>query len=446
MFDLKFVREHADGIRGTIQRQKKPELLTELDALLKHDEEWRKLKQEADALRSSRNKLSEEINATKKKGGDITPILTKVKAIPEEIKRVENRMALLFAQELKPRLAKLPNIMHPDVPYGKDDADNPEVKRWGTPRRFTFPVKNHVELCEQNDWADFDASAKTSGNGFYFLKGDLALLNQALIRFATERLVQKGYLYVEPPLMVRLPVLEAAMDLDAIQQSVYKVEESKRGAEEGATAETKTDDANRLCLIGTAEHALLGMHAGILFKEEELPKKYAGYSMCFRQEIGSHGINEKGLWRTHQFNKVEQFIFCLPEQSWKLYDELLANSEEILQALGLPYRVVEICTGDLAAWKARSHDVEVWRPTTESYGEVMSLSNCTTYQATDLDVRYVRRDGERGVVHTLNNTAVATSRIMVAIVENNQEKDGRVAVPETLRPYLGGKRRLEPTT
>ena len=446
MFDPRFVREHVAELEETIRRQKKPELVTVLEDFLKHDQEWRKLKGEADALRSSRNKLSEEINATKKRGGDIAPILKKVKAIPDKIKKIEERMDALFVTEMRPRLAKLPNIMHKDVPYGKDDSENPERKKWGKARTFTFPIKNHVELCEQNDWADFEASAKTTGNGFYFLKGDLALLNQALIRFALDRMVAAGYTYIEPPLMVRLSVLEAAMDMAAIQQSVYKVEGEQTKDEKTATDRVvATSEANQLRLIGTAEHALLGMHAGDTFKAEELPKKYVGYSMCFRQEIGSHGINEKGLWRTHQFNKVEQFIYCLPEQSWQLYDELLANSEGILQALELPYRVVEICTGDLAAWKSRSHDVEVWRPTTEAYGEVMSLSNCTTYQATDIEIRYVKKDGERGVVHTLNNTALATSRVMVAILENYQEQDGTVTIPKVLRPYMGEKEKLLPT-
>jgi len=443
MFDPRFVREHAAEIEETITRQKKPELLAVLKEFLTHDEEWRKLKGEADSLRSSRNRLSEEINAAKKKGGDIAPILKKVKAIPDRIKAVEERMDALSAKELRPRLRRLPNIMHEAVPYGKDESENPEVKKWGTPKKFTFPIKNHVALCEQNGWADFEASAKTTGNGFYFLKGDLALLNQALIRFALDRMTAKGYRYVEPPLMVRLPVLEAAMDMAAIQQSVYKVEGEAGMADE---KEARNEpEANRLCLIGTAEHALLGLHEGTVFPAEELPRKYVGYSMCFRKEIGSHGINEKGLWRTHQFNKVEQFIYCLPEDSWKLYDELMKNSEEILKELKLPYRVVEICTGDLAAWKARSHDLEVWRPTTQAYGEVMSLSNCTTYQATDLGIRYARKDGERGIVHTLNNTALATSRIMVAILENNQEQDGSVTIPEALRNYMGGKKALEPS-
>ncbi len=427
MLTPKFIREHAEELRKSITTQRRDDLLAALDEFLKKDAEWRALKKEADTLRSERNRISEAINKAKKSGEDVAALIKKAKELPAKLKALEERQVRL-EQELNALRRRIPNIMHPDVPYGEDDTQNPEVKRWGKPKQPTFAVKNHVELCEKNGWADFEASAKTSGNGFYFLKGDLALLNQALIRFAIEKLAARGYEYVEPPLMVRKHVLDAAMDTEGFAQSIYRV------ADDG-------DDP--LCLIGTAEHAILGLHEGTVFKADELPKKYVGYSMCFRQEIGSHGINEKGLWRTHQFNKVEQFIYSLPEESWQLYDELLANSEEILQELELPYRVVEICTGDLAVWKARSHDLEVWRPTTKSYGEVMSLSNCTTYQSMDLDIRFVRRDGERGYVHTLNNTALATSRIMVAILENHQNPDGTVSVPKALQSYLDGKKRLE---
>lgn len=423
MFDAKFVRENALEIRDTIKRQKRKELLPILDEFLDLDEAWRALKKDADRLRGERNRVSEDINKAKKARADATDLIAQAKAIPGEIKGVEEEMAKK-AFAIKSSLQKMPNIMHEDVPYGASEEENVEVRKEGKIPTFSFPIKNHVELCELNGWADFEASAKACGNGFYYLKGDLALLNQALIHFAISKLVKKGYTYLEPPLMVRKHVLDAAMDSDGFEQSIYKIAE-------------ESDDP--LCMIGTAEHPILGIHEGEALEEGSLPRKYAGYSMCFRQEIGSHGINEKGLWRTHQFNKVEQFIFCLPEDSWKMYDELMANSDEILKELELPYRLLEICTGDLALWKARSHDFEVWRPTTESYGEVMSLSNCTNYQAMDLGTRFVRKNGERGVVHTLNNTALATSRIMVAILENNQNEDGTVNIPKVLQAAMGKK-------
>ncbi|MBN1274848.1 serine--tRNA ligase [Candidatus Woesearchaeota archaeon] len=423
MLTAKFIRENEKKVKENMAFLGKD--ASAVDELLKADEEWRKEKKELDELRHERNEVSEAINKAKKEGLDVQSLLRKAKAIPGRVKEKESSVQKK-EEQLQKLLAGIPNVAHQDVPQGKDESENKEVKRWGEPRTFRFPVKNHVELAESLGIADFDASANVSGNGFYYLKDDLGHLNQALVQFAIDHLRKKGYTYIEPPLLVRKHVLDAAMDTEGFEQSIYKV----------------TDEEDPLCLIGTAEHAILGMLEGKSIEEQDLPMKVYGYSMCFRQEIGSHGINEKGLWRTHQFNKVEQFIFCLPEQTWDAYEELKRNSEEILQALKLPYRVVEICTGDLAMWKARSHDLEAWRPTTKGYGEVMSLSNCTTYQAEELGIRYVRRDGERGTVHTLNNTALATSRIMVAILENYQEKDGSVTIPESLRPYMDGQERI----
>jgi len=235
----------------------------------------------------------------------------------------------------------------------------------------------------------------------------------------------KKYMYIEPPLMLNEQAIFASMDKRAIEQSVYSI---------------KDED---LHLIGTSEQAILAMHSGDTIPESELPKKYFSYSMCFRKEIGAHGINEKGLWRTHQFNKVEQFVFCVPEDSERIYDELLQNSEGILQALELPYRVIEICTGDLADWKYRSADLEVWRPVLNEYGEVMSLSNCTEYQARKLNIKCSDKNGNKRVLHTLNNTALATSRIMVGIIENNQNADGTITIPKVLRPFIFGKEKIE---
>jgi len=310
--------------------------------------------------------------------------------------------------------------MHESVPLGKDDSENVELRKVGEIKEFNFPVKNHVEILEDLGLVDFETSAKVSGNGFYFLKGNLGLLNQALIRFTIDFMSSKGYTYIEPPLMLHKEVLDAAMDTVSFADTIYSI---------------NGEDLN---LIGTSEHALLGLHTNEAINENELPKKYFSYSMCFRKEIGSHGINEKGLWRTHQFNKVEQFIFCKPEDSYKYYDELLSNSEEIFQKLGLPYRVIECCSGDLATWKAKSADIEVYRPTTKNYGEVTSLTNCTDFQARGLMIRVVYNSGERAILHTLNNTAVATSRALVAIIENYQNEDGSINVPEALKPYMNG--------
>ena len=312
--------------------------------------------------------------------------------------------------------------MEEKVPVGKDDSENPVINVVGETTKFDFEPKNSVELIENLDVADFEASARVAGKGFYYLKKDLALLNRALINFAVDFMQEKGYDYIEPPLMMSKEVAAAAGDLAAFELALYKIE------------------GEDLYLIPTAEHAILGMLSGKTISEKDLPLKLFGYSMSFRKEIGSHGINEKGLWRTHQFNKVEQFIFCKPGESWKYYAELKKNSDEILKKLGLPYRWIECCTGDLSDWKAKSEDNEVWRPTAKDYGELGSLSNCTDYQARDLNIKGVGRNGERYVLHTLNNTALATSRTMVALIENNQQKDGSIKIPKVLQPYMGGKK------
>jgi len=420
MIDIKLIRENPKVVKDNIKKKAQDSKLPLVDKIIKLDESWRKLKTQTDSLRAQRNSVSKEISEAKKAKKDTKELMKKASAIPDEILKVETEMAEL-EQEINKNLSQIPNIMQKGVPTGKDSSENPEIKKWGEPRKFDFPVKTHVELAEALGIADFDASARVSGNGFYYLKNELAFLNQALIRFALDTLRKKGYTYIETPLMLHEKEIFASMDKVAIEQSVYSI---------------KDEDLN---LIGTAEQALLAMHSGKTIPEWELPKKYFSYSMCFRKEVGAHGINQKGLWRTHQFNKVEQFIFCKPEDSEKLYDELLANSEEILQNLELPYRIIEICTGDLADWKYRSADYEVWRPTTKSYGEIMSLSNCTDYQARKLGIKCISKDGDKRVLHTLNNTALATSRIMVAILENNQQKDGSIKIPKALWNYTGFK-------
>ncbi len=315
-------------------------------------------------------------------------------------------------------MIEIPNIISNKTPIGKNESKNKEIKKWGKIRKDK--VKNHVELIEELGLADFEKSAEVSGKGFYYLKNELALLNQALIRYAVNFMKKKKYEYIETPLMLNEKSIYASMNKKAIEESVYSINDQD------------------LHLLGTAEQSLLVMHSNEVLKEEELPKKYFSYSMCFRKEIGAHGINEKGLWRTHQFNKVEQFVFCKPENSEKIYEELLINSEEILKDLELPFRIVEICSGEIADWKYRSHDFEVYRPTIKEYGEVMSLSNCTDYQSRKLNIKVVDKHGNRRVLHTLNNTALATSRIMVVIIENFQTKLG-FKIPKALWKYTGFK-------
>ncbi len=421
MLDIKLIRENRGLVKENLKKKFQDAKIPLVDEIRELDEKWRALKTQSDALRAERNKISKEINEAKKAGNDAKELLKKAKKIPEQIAYIENEANNLQAK-MNEIMLQLPNIISDDTPTGKDASENKEIKKVGRIPKFKFPVKTHVQLAEMHKLADFDASARVSGNGFYYLKNDLAMLNQALIRFAIDLMAKKGYEYIEPPLMLNEKSIYASMDKAAIEQSVYNI---------------KDED---LHLIGTAEQSLLAMHLGQTFAEAELPKKYFSYSMCFRKEVGAHGINEKGLWRTHQFNKVEQFIFCKPKDSPKLYKELLKNSEEILKALKLPYRVIELCSGDLADWKYRSADLEVYRPTTQKYEEVMSLSNCTDYQARKLGIKYFNKKGERVIVHTLNDTALATSRIMVAILENNQQKDGTIKVPAVLVKYMNNKK------
>ncbi|MBU2104203.1 MAG: serine--tRNA ligase [Nanoarchaeota archaeon] len=418
MIDIKLIRESPELVKKNIKKKFQDEKLPLVDKVRKLDKDWRKLKFDEDKLRADRNKISNKINELKKSGKNADKEIKEAKKIPGKIAELEEKRKTL-EEEIRKIMYAIPNIIHKSVPAGKDASENIEIKKVGKIPKFKFPVKNHVELIEELNLGDFESSARVSGKGFYYLKNELALLNQALIRFAIDFMKSKGYEYIETPLMLNEKSIFASMDKKAIEESVYSI---------------KDEDLN---LIGTAEQSLLAMHSGDTISEWELPKKYFSYSMCFRKEIGSHGINEKGLWRTHQFNKIEQFIFCKPEDSEKLYNELLKNSEEILKKLGLPYRVLQLCSGDLADWKYQSADLEVWRPTMNDYGEVVSLSNCTDYQARKLDIKCVDKKGNRRILHTLNDTALATSRILVAILENNQQKDRSIKIPSALWKYTG---------
>jgi len=422
MLDIKFIRENPKIIKENIKKKFKQEKLKSLEKLLKLDKEWRKIKLEGDNLRAERNKISQEINLTKKKKDEkkAKELIKKASNIPKKISKNEEK-ANQLDKEIQKLLSEIPNIIHRSVPLGKDEKENKVIKKAGKIPKFNFPIKNHVELIENLNVADFDSSAKTSGTGFYYLKSQLALLNQALIQFTIDFMKKKGFTYIEPPLMVKKEIAEAAEDFEAFQNKLYKIQDEN------------------LYLIPTAEHAILGMLKNKTIPEEELPLKFFGYSMCFRKEIGSHGINEKGLWRTHQFNKIEQFIFCKPEETWKAYEELRKNGEEIFKALGIPYRIYESCSGDLSDWKMKGEDLEAYRPTTKQYEEVLSLSNCGDYQARDLNIKGITKKGERYVLHTLNNTALATSRAMVALIENNQTKSGSIKIPKCLQKYTGFK-------
>lgn len=421
MLDIRFIKENPKLVKENIKKKYQDNKLILVDKIVEDYSRILKLKKEAEELRHRRNKLSLEINSLVKRKVDASQVIKEVKGIPGKIKDLEDKKHELEL-EMSSQILQIPNLMHSSVPKGKDHTQNKVIKKFGKIPKFNFQIKNHAELGEQLDVLDFDSSAETSGNGFYYMKGKLALLNNALIRFVIDFMSSKKYEYIETPLMISKKVAAAAGDLEAFEKALYKIE------------------SEELYMIPTAEHSLLGMHSNKNFLEDNLPKKYFSYSMCFRKEIGSHGINEKGLWRTHQFNKVEQFIFCSPKDSWKMYEELRKNTEQIFQKLKLPYRIIESCSGDLGNWKAKSEDIEVYRPTTKQYEEVTSLSNCTDFQARDLNIKLSDKKGNKEVIHTLNNTAIATSRALVAIMENYQTKNGEIKVPAVLQKYLGFKK------
>ncbi|MFC1647848.1 serine--tRNA ligase [Nanoarchaeota archaeon] len=423
MLDINFIRENPGMVRKSLEKRKDLEKIAWLDDLLKIDEKWRKLKQDVDNLRHERNKLSQEVNQLMKQGKkkDAALVIKKAKAIPAQIEAAEKKM-LSLRMKIDNYLMRLPNILHDSVPFGKDDSDNKEIRVWGKKPKFDFKLKAHGELAEELGIADFKQASEVSGAGFHYMIGDLALLNNALAQFAIDFLVKKGFKLVIPPLALRRKPYEGVTDLADFENVMYKIE------------------GEDLYLIATSEHPIGAYMMGKVLTEKDMPVAYVGYSPNFRKEIGSHGVDTKGLFRTHQFWKVEQFIFCKPEDSWEWIDKLVKNSEELFKALELPYRVVNICTGDIGSVAAKKYDVEAWMPRQNAYKEVVSCSNCTDYQARRLNIKYEAKDGTRKFVHTLNSTAIATSRALVAILENNQNKDGSINIPKVLQKYMGKKK------
>jgi len=356
MIDIRLIRENPELVKENIKKKFQEEKLPLVDKVRKLDEEWRKLKYEEDKLRHDRNRISKKINEFKKAKKDVSTLIKKAKGIPKKIAKLEEKEKKLQG-EIKEIMYKIPNIIHHTVPIGKSDKENVEIKKFGKPRKFNFPVKSHVELGEELGMLDFDTSAKTSGKGFYYMKGDLALLNMALINFARDYMVKQGFEYIEPPLMIRKKILTGVYSNEEIEQMAYKI------------------DGEDLYLIATSEHPLIGQFINQTINKKDLPIKQTGYSMCFRKEIGSHGIDEKGIYRTHQFNKQEMIVICEPAESYKWYDKMLNYSIEIFKALEIPFRVLECCSGDLADLKAKSCDLEAWSPRQKKYFEVTSLTN-----------------------------------------------------------------------
>ncbi len=425
MLDINFIINNVDLVKDNIRKKNLNDRVRLVDELVELHKKSGQFKFNMQKIQHSRNELTWKINELKKekKNKEAENLIKKAKEFPEKIKSMEEEHQKNL-KRIREILLQIPNIMHKDVPIGKDASDNVEVKRYGKIRKFDFEVKNHAELGEELGFVDFESSQKVAGKGFYYLQGDLALLNQALIRFAIEKMISKGYTYVETPLMVRENVISNVTDLNDMQTQIYKINDED------------------LYLIGTSEHSLIGRLINSVIPESKLPIKETSYSMCFRKEIGAHGIDEKGLYRTHQFNKVEMIVICKPEESMKFFEEMKNITIEIFTELGIPIREVLICSGDLGDLKHIQCDIEAYSPRKKEYFEVGSCSNLTDCQARRLGIR-VETKGKKYVPHTLNNTAIATSRALVAILENYQNKDGTVTIPDVLRAFMNGKTKIK---
>jgi seryl-tRNA synthetase len=426
MLDMKFVRENPQIVKQNLDRKGDQAKIPWVDELLENDRMWRSLRTETDTLRNKRNKLTEQIGKARREGQDTSVLVKEAEQIPDQVKSLEKETAELDSK-ITNTLMQLPNIMHESVPAGKDENDNVEVRKWGNPAEFDFKPKDHIDLTEQLGLVDLERAAKVAGARFYYLRGDLVKLNHALIRLALDFSEMKGFKLTQPPYLMRRAAVGGAVALSDFEDVIYKIE------------------GEDLYLLATSEHALLAQHMDEILDGKNMPLRYAGVSPCFRKEAGAHGKDTKGIFRVHQFEKVEQFVFCKPEQSWSEHEKLISNAEEFFQMLKIPYKIVNVCTGDLGAVAAKKYDLEAWLPGQGSYREVVSCSNCTTYQAVRSKIRFRdRADEPTKWVHTLNSTLVATERTLVAILENYQTKDGSVVIPETLQVYMGGATKIKP--
>jgi len=421
VIDVDLLRKDPTKVEENLQRRRNPAYLELLKEARARDAEWRACLSDADALRKRRNELSRRIADARAKGSPVPALEQEARSIPDSLRELTAREGSL-REQTDLLMRRLPNLLDDSVPYGKDDTENVVVATWGTPAPANPELKSHADALERLGMADFDRAHRVSGAGFYYLEGPVVLLDLALQRFALDLLVERGFTPVAPPYMLRTGPYEDVTDLADFKNVMYKIE------------------GEDLYLIATSEHPLAALYRGEILDEDHLPIRLAGISPCFRKEIGGHGVDQKGVFRVHQFQKVEQFIFCAPEDSPRLHEELRANAEEVFRRLEVPYRVVNVCTGDVGTVAAKKYDIEAWFPRQQAYREVVSCSNCTDYQARRLRIR-TGKAGRPGKVvpHTLNSTAVATSRGLAVILEQYQQPDGSIIVPRVLRPYLGGR-------
>src|SRR3989338_8488428 len=425
MLDIKLIREQPEVILENLAKRNDHANVHMLHELVEADRERRDIIQDVEKLRQKRNTITKTISELKAQGKDASVSMRDAEEVPKQIKQLDERLAELDTI-CRNILLKIQNMLHDSVPQGKDDTENVEIKRWGS-QHFGFTPKNHLEIAEQLGLIDIERATKIAGHGFYYLKGDLVMLDRAMQQFALNLLIKKGFTVIQPPFMMSRKAYEGVTSLADFEDVLYKIE------------------GEDLHPIATSEHPMAAM-----FMDETLvlekPIKLAGISPCFRKEVGTHGKYTKGIFRVHHFNKIEQFIFCLPDQSWHLHEELQKISEELYQALEIPYRVVNVCTGDIGIIAAKKYDTE-FLMADGNYREIGSNSNCTDYQARRLNIKYREKEGTpaKGFLHTLNNTALAGNRPMIAILENHQQEDGTIKIPTTLQQYMDGKKFIEKT-
>ena len=421
MLDIKFLRENPDVVKKNIENKFQNEKLPLVDEVIELDQKKRDAQQEADSLRANRNKISKEIGAlmgqgkkkeaeeAKKKVAEFASRLSELEVLEKE-----------YDDKILKDMMVIPNIIDPSVPIGKDDSENVEITKYGEPVVPDFEIPYHTEIMESFDGIDLDAAGRVAGNGFYYLMGDIARLHSAVLAYARDFMINRGFTYCVPPFMIRSNVVTGVMSFAEMDAMMYKIE------------------GEDLYLIGTSEHSMIGKFIDTIVPEEQLPKTLTSYSPCFRKEKGAHGIEERGVYRIHQFEKQEMIVVCKPEESKMWFDKLWQNTVDLFRSMDIPVRTIECCSGDLADLKVKSYDVEAWSPRQKKYFEVGSCSNLGDAQARRLKIRVKGKDGNKYFAHTLNNTVVAPPRMLIAFLENNLREDGSVAIPEVLQPYMGG--------
>jgi len=425
MLDIHYVREHKEEVKANLAKRQHQPYLEMYDTLIVDDVKYRTILQDAEGLRARRNIITSQVAQVKDQPEAKQKLIQESKMVGEQIVQAEKTQAAL-KEKIREALMRLPNLMEEDVPYGKDDTENVETKKWGSIVERDFAPLTHGEVARKLDGVEFERAVKISGTGFFALKGTLVLLERALQQYALDTLMQDGFVPYAPPFMMNRKAYEGVTDLGDFGNQLYKIE------------------GEDLHLIATSEHPLTAQFMDESLPITQLPILQVGISPCFRKEVGKHGLDERGFFRVHQFNKIEQVVFCAPSESKTWHERMLGNTERMMQGLQIPYRVVNVCTGDLGIVASKKYDIEGWSPREKKYFELMSLSNCSTYQAVRLNIKLTKPDGTKEYLHTLNATGISTARMLRAILENHQTKEGGIKIPEVLHPYMYGMKEIIP--